>query len=124
MPPLLYLLAACNLVIGTGAFLIAGLLEPVAQALQVSVPAAGQSMTAYALATAVLAPVLLMATGGWTRKHALLLSLGLFTVGNAVCALAPSLPVLLAGRVLMGMGAIFTPVAAGIAIALVPAQRR
>lgn len=124
MPPLLYLLAACNLVIGTGAFLIAGLLEPVAQALGVSVPAAGQSMTAYALATAVLAPVLLMATGGWTRKHALLLSLGLFTLGNAVCALAPSLPVLLAGRVLMGMGAIFTPIAAGIAIALVPLQRR
>lgn len=124
MPPLLYLLAACNLVIGTGAFLIAGLLEPVSQALQVSVPAAGQSMTAYALATAVLAPVLLMATGGWRRKHALLLSLGLFTLGNAVCALAPSLPVLLAGRVLMGMGAIFTPIAAGIAIALVPMQRR
>lgn len=124
MPPLLYLLAACNLVIGTGAFVIAGILAPVAQALHVSVPAAGQAMTAYALATAVLAPVLLMATGHWRRKHALLLALGLFTLGNLVCALAASLPVLLAGRVLMGLGALFTPIAAGIAIAAVAPQRR
>ena len=56
MPPLLYFFALCNLVIGSGAFVLGGILEPLSQSLGVSVAAAGQAMTAYALATAVLAP--------------------------------------------------------------------
>jgi DHA1 family inner membrane transport protein len=48
----------------------------------------------------------------------------LFTAGNVLCALAHSLAALLVGRVLMGLGAVFTPIAAGIALAMVaPAQR-
>lgn len=124
MPPLLYLLAACNLVIGTGAFSLAGILQPVAQSLQVSVGAAGQSMTAYAMASALLAPMLLMGTGHWQRKAALQLALGLFAGGLLLCAWAPNLHALLAGRVLMGIGAVFTPIAASIAVAIVePALR-
>ena len=50
MPPLLYLFALANLVIGTGAFVLSGILSPLAQSLGVSVAVAGQAMTAYALA--------------------------------------------------------------------------
>jgi DHA1 family inner membrane transport protein len=124
MPRLLWLFCLVNLVVGTGAFVVAGILDPIAQDLQVSIPAAGQAMTAYALATALLAPAALLLTGRWSRKRALLASLAVFTLGNVVCALATSLPVLLAGRVLMGLGACFTPVAAGIAVAIVEPQRR
>jgi MFS transporter, DHA1 family, inner membrane transport protein len=124
MPPLLYLLSLCNLVIGTGAFVISGILVPISEALQVSVAAAGQAITVYALATAVLAPLALVWTGGWPRKRALLFGMAVFVAGNAVCALAESLPVLLAGRTLMGVGAMFTPVAAGIAVALVAPEKR
>lgn len=124
MPPLLRLFALCNLLIGTGAFVLGGILTPMADALGVSVAAAGQAMTAYALATAVLAPLALVATGGWPRKRVLCVSLAVFALGNALCALAPSLTVLLAGRVLMGLGAVFTAVAAGIAVALVEPARR
>lgn len=124
MPAILYLLAACNLVIGTGAFGLAGILQPVSVAMGVSVAAAGQSMTVYAFATALLAPLLLLATGRWPRKAVLLLGLALFAAGTLVCALANGLPGLLLGRVLMGAGAVFTPVAAGIAVALVPPERR
>jgi DHA1 family inner membrane transport protein len=124
MPRLLYLLALCNLVIGSGAFVIGGILTPIGASLQVSVAAAGQAMTAYALSTAVLAPLALLATGGWPRRHALAASLLVFALGNLLCALATSLPMLLAGRVLMGVGAMFTPVAAGIAVALVDPARR
>lgn len=124
MPPLLYLLAACNLVIGTGAFSLAGILQPVAQSLQVSVGAAGQSMTVYAIASALLAPMLLMGTGRWQRRSALQLALVLFAGGLLVCAWAPDLQTLLLGRVLMGVGAVFTPIAASIAVAIVePALR-
>ena len=124
MPPLLYLLSLCNLVVGTGAFVISGLLAPIACALHVSVASAGQAMTAYALSTAVLAPLALVWTGRWPRKHALLFGMAVFAAGNAVCALAGNLPLLLAGRVLMGVGAMFTPAAAGIAVAMVEPARR
>jgi DHA1 family inner membrane transport protein len=124
MPPLLRLFALANLIIGTGAFVIGGILAPIASGLGIGIPAAGQAMTAYALSTALLAPLVLLATGAWPRKRALIVALALFTAGNAVCALAPNLPVLLGGRVLMGLGAVFTPIAAGIAVALAaPAQR-
>lgn len=124
MPSILYLLAACNLVIGSGAFGLTGILAPMAASLGVSVAAAGQTMTAYAMANALLAPLLLMRTGHWSRKATLQIALGLFAAGTLVSALAPSLTVLLAGRVLMGAGAMLTPAAAGIAVALVaPSQR-
>jgi DHA1 family inner membrane transport protein len=123
LPPILWLLAACNLVIGTGAFGLTGILVPMAASLGTSVAAAGQSMTAYALATALLAPLLLLATGRWSRRSTLQLALALFAAGTLVCGLAPSLPVLLAGRVLMGAGALLTPAAAGIVVALVPPSR-
>jgi len=124
MPRLLYLLALCNLVIGTGAFVISGLLMPVAQSLQVSVAQAGQTMTAYALATAVLAPLALVLTGHWPRKRALCAGMAVFALGNALCATASDFSLLLVGRVMMGAGAMFTALAAGIAVALVDAERR
>jgi DHA1 family inner membrane transport protein len=124
MPRLLWLFSLVNLVIGSSAFVIAGILVPMAADLGVSVPAAGQAMTAYALATALLSPALLLASGNWSRKTALLLALALFAAGNLVCALASSMTVLMAGRVLMGLGAVFTPLAAGITIALVEPARR
>ncbi len=124
MPRLLWLLCLVNLIIGTGAFVIGGILTPIAQQLAISEPTAGQAMTAYALSTALLAPLVLLATGGWQRKRALLLSLALFTLGNLLCAVSTSFALLIAGRVVMGLGAVFTPIAAGIAVAIVePAQR-
>lgn len=124
MPRLLVLLAFCNLLIGTGAFVLSGVLSPLADSLQISVAAAGQAMTAYALSTAVLAPLALVLTGRWPRRRVLCVSLAVFALGNAVCALAGSLSLLLAGRILMGLGAVFTAVAAGIAVALVEPARR
>ena len=124
MPRLLWLFCLVNLVIGTGAFVLGGILVPLARDLAISVPMAGQAMTAYALSTALLAPMVLMATGRWSRKHALLLALLLFAAGNVLCALANSLSALLVGRMLMGLGAVFTPIAAGIALATVAPARR
>jgi len=124
MPRLLWLFSFVNLIIGTAAFSLTGILSELAAGLGVGIPAAGQAMTAYALSTAVLAPALLVATGGWPRRRVLLLGMGLFCAGCAACALAQSLAWLLAGRVLMGAGAVYIPVAAGIAITLVAPERR
>jgi DHA1 family inner membrane transport protein len=124
MPRLLYLFALCNLVIGTGAFVISGILAPISMSLGVSIATSGQAMTAYALSTAVLAPLALVLTGSWPRRRALAFGMAVFAAGNALCALAPGFTVLLTGRVLMGVGAMFTPIAAGIAVALVEPARR
>lgn len=124
MPSLLYLLATINLVIGTGAFMLSGFLPAMALDLGVSVPAAGQATTAYALTAALVAPTLLVLTGRWTRHRAVLMALSLFLAGNIIVALATSLGVVLLGRLVMGMGALFTAIASALAVALVaPAQR-
>lgn len=124
MNRLLYLFALVNLVIGTGAFVVAGILKPISDALTVSIPAAGQAMTTYALATAFLVPIALVMTGRLRHKLTMQIALVIFTLGNVVCALATTLPALLAGRVLMGIGAMFTPLAAGLAVAMVEPARR
>ncbi len=124
MPRPLWLFSLVNLVIGTGAFVITGTLAQLASDLGIGIAAAGQAMTTYALSTALLAPLLLLATGHWPRKRTLLLALALFAAGNVLCALADSLGALLLGRALMGVGAVFTPIAAGIALALVEPARR
>lgn len=124
LPGLLYLFALCNLVLGSGAFGLGGILEQVAADLKQPVQAVGQNMTAYAFSTALLAPVLLVLAGRWRRRTAVLATLGVFALGMLVSVLATDLRTLLIGRVLMGAGACFTPLAAGIAVALVaPAQR-
>ena len=124
MPRILYFFGLCNLVIGSGTFVLSGILQPLARELAISVAAAGQIMTAYAIATAVLAPVLILLTAKWLRKRVIQLALGLFTLGNLVSALAPTLAVLLLGRVLMGAGAMFTAAVSAYAVTLVaPALR-
>jgi predicted MFS family arabinose efflux permease len=121
---LLLLFSGVNLVIGTSAFMSAGLLEPMAESLGTSVAAVGQATAVYAVATAVLAPVVLTLTGRMSRRGALALVFALFTLGNALTALAPDLPTLLAARVLMGAGSATTALMAGLTVGLVPADKR
>ena len=124
MPSLLILFSLANLVLGTAVFVVTGILPLIAQGLGVGVAAAGQAITVYAFSTALLSPLLLLATGRWQRRQVLLLGLTLFALGCAVCAAAPDLTTLLLGRALMGAGAVFTPVAAGIAVTSVEPARR
>jgi len=91
LPPVLWLFALCNFVIGTGAFGMTGYLGPLADDLGVSVSAAGQTMTAYALANALLAPWVMAGTGRWPRRQVMLLALGVFAAGTALSAAAPAL---------------------------------
>ena len=77
MPRLLLLFTAVNLIVGTAAFGVSGILAPVAQTLEVSVAAAGQAITAYAVATALLPPLMLAAV--LDRFFALYTSINSFT---------------------------------------------
>lgn len=109
----------------TGAFVFAGLLGPMAADLGVSVAAAGQLQTAFALSCAVGGPVLAGATARFPRKTLLVSVLCVLAAGNALCALAADFRFLMAVRVAEGfVGALTLPLASAIAVASVAPERR
>ena len=124
LPPLLYLFSFVNLVIGSAAFVNTGLLEPMAASMGVSVSAVGQTTTVYAVSVALLAPLMLAWLGRFTQRTALAIAMSLYTAGNVITAAAPDLATLLGARVLMGLGSAATPLMAGIAVSMIPPERR
>ncbi|RDJ00533.1 MFS transporter [Dyella solisilvae] len=92
-------LSVAAFAIGTTEFVIMGLLPEVAADLKVSIPSAGLLVSGYALGVAAGAPVLAALTARMERRNALLLLLGLFILGNALCAVAPNYGVLMVARV-------------------------
>jgi len=103
MPVAIYALTVGAFGIGVTEFVIMGLLLQVSNDLGVGLPAAGLLMTGYALGVFVGAPVLTIATRRLPRKTTLLVLMGIFTLGNLVCALAPSYPVLMTARVITAL---------------------
>ncbi|WP_414708834.1 MFS transporter [Roseateles sp.] len=102
-----------------GAFVVVGVLSPLAQAFGVTRPEAGALMSVYAGTYAVASPLLVAATGRLDRRLLLVLGLGLFGLGALAAALAPSFGWLLAARALMALGGgLVTPVAASVGVVL------
>lgn len=118
-------LALGTFAIGTDSFVVAGILPDVAQSLGIPVAAAGQLITVYALAYAVMTPVMATWTASWPRKHVLLGGLAVFVLGNILTAVLPTFEPVLASRAVAGLGgAMFTPAASAVAAAMVPPDRR
>jgi DHA1 family inner membrane transport protein len=118
-------LTMCAFAIGTAEFVIAGLLPDIARDLNVSIPAAGQLVTAYALGVVVGAPLVAIATSRLPRKRVLLLMLGIFIGGNLLSAVAPGYALLMLARILAAFahGSLFG-VGAVVATELVAPNKR
>ncbi|WP_019910109.1 MFS transporter [Paenibacillus sp. HW567] len=86
--------------IGMTEFIIMGLLPNVASDLGVSIPAAGQLITSYALGVAIGAPVLTIFTHRLPQKRLLIILMGIFIFGNAVSVIAPTYTLLILARIL------------------------
>ncbi|WP_434558280.1 MFS transporter [Pseudomonas sp. Z4-20] len=119
MPLSLIILALSAFAIGTTEFVIMGLLPDVAADLGVSIPGAGWLVTGYALGVAIGAPFMALATARLPRKAALVVLMGIFIVGNLLCAIASDYNVLMFARVVTALchGAFFgigSVVAAGL----------
>jgi predicted MFS family arabinose efflux permease len=124
-PARVYLLSAGAFAVGTSAYVVSGMLSAVATELGVSVTAAGQLTTAFALAYALGAPLLAVLAGRWERRTLLVVALLAAGAGNALAALAPNYPLLLLARVVAALGAAaFTPAATLVATQLSPPERR
>ena len=111
--------------IGTGEFVMMGLLPNVAANLGVSVPTAGHIISAYALGVVVGAPLIAVLAARLRRRVLLLALMAFFAVGNFASALTPGYASLVAVRFLAGLphGAYFG-VASLVAASLVPASER
>lgn len=121
----LLVLAVGMFAIGTDGFVMAGVLPELANTFQVSIGAAGQVTTAYALSYALLAPTVATIAGNMPRKMLLLAGLTVFIAANLATAAAPNFGFAILMRVLTGLGAaMFAPTASGAGVLLVPPQRR
>ncbi len=118
-------LAVAAFGIGTSEFIIMGLLPDLARSFAVSIPKAGMLVSGYALSVTVGSPVVALLLARVERRRALLLLMGLFCMGNLLCAVAPSFWVLMGSRVVTALchGAFFG-IGSIVASQVVPPERR
>ena len=111
--------------IGTGEFVIMGLLPNVAGTFNVTTPEAGYVISAYALGVVIGAPVIAVLSAKLARRTLLLLLMTVFAAGNIMSAMAPTFASFTLLRFITGLphGAYFG-VAALVAASMVPMHRR
>ena len=101
--PAVWALGVGSFAIGTGEFVIMGLLPEVATDLHVTIPQAGHVITSYALGVVVGAPVLAVLAANWPRRALLIALMALFAAGNIASAAAPGYVAMIFMRLLTGL---------------------
>lgn len=111
--------------IGVTEFSPMGMLPVIANDLGVSIPTAGMLISAYAFGVLIGAPVMTLLFANMPRRRLLVLSMGIFTIGNLISALADSYSALMIGRIITSFNhGVFFGVGAVVATQLVlPNQR-
>lgn len=95
--------------IGTTEFSPMGLLPVIARGVDVSIPAAGMLISAYAVGVMVGAPLMTLLLSHRARRNALIFLMAIFTLGNVLSAIAPDYTTLMLSRILTSLnhGAFF-----------------
>ena len=113
-----------NIVIGCSVMAPAGMLNELSDSLDVSIRAAGLLITFGAVVLCVGSPVTAWLTGRIERRALLTATLAVLAITNLASAFAPNYATLLVIRLIMlGVGVIYTPQAAGTAALIVPAEK-
>ena len=125
LPRVLWALLFGNFVIGSGVMVVPGTLNDISASLAISIPAAGQLISAAALLMCLGAPLLAGVVSTWDRRQLLTGCLLWYGVMHMVCAAMPSFETLLVTRVLTVVSpAVFTPQAAACVGVMVPPHQR
>jgi MFS transporter, DHA1 family, inner membrane transport protein len=103
--PRAFLLALATFAIGTDAFIIAGILPPIAKDMKVSIGMAGLVVSVFSVSYAVGAPVVSALSARLSRRVVMVGGLSAFTVANVLSAISPTLPILLVTRVFAALAA-------------------
>ncbi|MBA1361076.1 MFS transporter [Burkholderia gladioli] len=111
--------------IGTTEFSPMGLLPVIAEGVHVTIPSAGMLISAYAIGVMVGAPVMTLLLARASRRTALMLLMGIFTIGNLLSAVAPDYTTLLLARLVTSLnhGAFFG-IGSVVAASVVPRERQ
>ncbi|MFH9293965.1 Cmx/CmrA family chloramphenicol efflux MFS transporter [Streptomyces sp. NPDC017520] len=125
MPLAVYILGLSVFALGTSEFMLSGLLPPIADDMNVSIPQAGLLISAFAIGMVVGAPLLAVATLRLPRRTTLIALISVFGLGQIAGALAPTYEILFVSRVVSALAcAGFWAVGAAVAIAMVPVNSR
>ncbi|MFI2361376.1 MFS transporter [Promicromonospora sp. NPDC019610] len=118
-------IAAALFVVGTNAFVIAGVLPQIADGIGASTSSVSYSISWYAIIVAVVAPVVSVVFARASRAALMGMGMGLIAAGIALSALAGDLTIFTAGRVVAAFGgAALMPAAMAAAPTLVPPEQR
>ena len=110
---------------GTGTLAVIGTLPVIASSLSLGRGAIAMLVSILSITFAICAPLLQMVVGHWPRRRLILAGLTLMAVGSFGTALAPNYPMLVAARVITGVGAAaIGPVASALGASLVPLQKQ
>lgn len=101
----IYILAIISFLVGTSEYIIAGILDKIANSLEISLVAAGQLITVFSLVYALGTPVLIALTARIERRKLLIYSLGLFVIANALAYILPGFTLFIVARIFMALGA-------------------
>jgi DHA1 family putative efflux transporter-like MFS transporter len=99
----IYILALISFLVGTSQYIISGILDKMADALGVSIGAAGQLITVFSLAYAIGTPILMVLTAKMERRKLLIYTLFVFIVGNLLSVIVPGYGLFMIARVLMAL---------------------
>ena len=121
----LLVLALGMFALGTDSFVVAGVLPEISRTFHISIGAAGQMTTVYAITYALLAPLIAAVAAHIPRKGMLLTGLGLLVIADIITAAAPNFSLAMLSRILAGVGAaMFAPTATGAAASMLAPERR
>ncbi|MBM6602220.1 MFS transporter [Priestia megaterium] len=121
----IYMLTLISFVVGTSQFVIVGTLDKVAASVDVSVATAGQLITVFALGNAIGTPLVMVATSKMDQRKQLVLALAIILLGIIGVIALPGFGLLMASRVLLGIGTgVFVVTAYGIAAKLAAPGRQ
>ncbi|MCP3477536.1 MFS transporter [Bradyrhizobium sp. CCGUVB1N3] len=114
-----------NVITGCSVLAPAGMLPELSSGLDISIRTAGLLITFGAITLCIGSPLTAWLTSRIERRMLLTATLALLAVGNIGSALAPDYTSLLAIRlVMLAIGALYTPQAAGTAAIIVPVEKR
>ncbi|MEK3685019.1 MFS transporter [Paenibacillus sp. FSL R10-2736] len=99
-----YMLTLISFLVGTSQYVPVGILDKVAASVGVSVSAAGQLVTIFALANALGTPIVMLATAKIDRRKLLMIALAIIVIGSALTLALPGFGFLMVSRVVLAIG--------------------
>ncbi|WP_127495996.1 MFS transporter [Paenibacillus glycanilyticus] len=120
----IYVLMIAVFFTATSELVIAGILNVLANQMNISVSLAGQLITVYSLAFAIGTPVIIALSVRIPRKRLLLLAIVVFIAGNFLSIASTNFMVLMAARMLLGVSSgVFIVAAFSAAAKMVPVEK-